>query len=66
MHVISIEYLRTTSRTTRFTIVFAIFVAMTISQAVAAAPEEQKVKDPNNKIYREGLKAMRGVVMKTR
>ncbi len=59
MQVISIEYLRATSRTTRFIIAFAILVAMAGSQAVAAAPEEQKVKDPNNKIYREGLKAMR-------
>ena len=59
MHVISMQHWRATSRSIRFTVAFAILVAMAVSQPLAAAAEEQKVKDPSNKIYREGLKAMR-------
>lgn len=59
MHVISLEHLRTPSRIIRFAFAFALLAATAVSQAMAAAPEEQRVKDPNNKIYREGVKAVR-------
>jgi tetratricopeptide (TPR) repeat protein len=57
MHVISIEHKRVINHAVRFSIA-ALLVTLAFSQALAA-PEDQKVKDPNNKIYREGLKAMR-------
>lgn len=59
MPVISLEHLRAPSRMIRFAVAFALLLAMAVSQAMAAAPEDQKIKDPNNRIYREGVKAVR-------
>jgi tetratricopeptide (TPR) repeat protein len=58
MHIISLEYGRAINHAIRFAIAL-LLVTLAISQALAAAPEDQKAKDPNNKIYREGMKAMR-------
>ena len=59
MHVISIGCGRAPNQAIRFAIAFLLLSALAVSQALAAAPENQKAKDPNNKIYREGMKAMR-------
>jgi hypothetical protein len=43
----------------RFSIAAALLAALVLSEAGAVTLEEQKAKDSNNKVYRDGSKAIR-------